>query len=149
MSETKSALDIVDAFLGDIQLAFYDRDQASLELNLDRLQAFIEPFLAEIKVNPFEKFKLSPVQERMAMALFQKGGGCVSKDTLLNAMYFDKLNHEPHFKTVEVFICHLRKKLYPEYRIETVWGRGYRMTQDAGPRATYRMHNKWEQKEAA
>ena len=56
-------------------------------------------------------------------------GRALEKDFFLNHLY-DGLD-EPEPKIVDVFICHLRKKLAKatggEHYIETVWGRGYMM----------------------
>ena len=55
-------------------------------------------------------------------------GSTVPKDMIMSHLYSG--TDAPHFKTVDVFICNLRKKL--SYAsgvnyIETVWGRGYMM----------------------
>jgi len=53
----------------------------------------------------------------------------VTKDMLLDHLYGGK--DEPQLKIIDVFICHLRKKLAQatdgKHYIETVWGRGYRL----------------------
>jgi DNA-binding winged helix-turn-helix (wHTH) protein len=61
------------------------------------------------------------------------------KDTVLNKqMLLDHLYggmHEPDLKIIDVFVCHLRKKLAQatggKHYIETVWGRGYRLRDPA------------------
>jgi len=53
----------------------------------------------------------------------------VTKEMLLDHLYSGK--DEPQLKIIDVFICHLRKKLAQatdgKHYIETVWGRGYRL----------------------
>jgi DNA-binding winged helix-turn-helix (wHTH) protein len=65
------------------------------------------------------------------------------KDTVLTKqMLLDHLYggmHEPEQKIIDVFVCHLRKKLAQatsgKHYIETVWGRGYRL-RDPAPMPT-------------
>jgi two-component system cell cycle response regulator CtrA len=51
----------------------------------------------------------------------------VTKEMLLGHLYGGK--DEPQLKIIDVFVCHLRKKLAQategKHYIETVWGRGY------------------------
>ena len=54
-------------------------------------------------------------------------GVTVTKEMLLGHLYGGK--DEPELKIIDVFVCHLRKKLAQatggEHYIETIWGRGY------------------------
>jgi len=56
-------------------------------------------------------------------------GVTVTKEMLLGHLYGGK--DEPELKIIDVFVCHLRKKLAQatdgKHYIETVWGRGYRL----------------------
>jgi two-component system cell cycle response regulator CtrA len=56
-------------------------------------------------------------------------GVVVTKQMLLDHLY-GGIN-EPDLKIIDVFVCHLRKKLTQatgsKNYIETIWGRGYRM----------------------
>jgi len=60
-------------------------------------------------------------------------GVTVTKEMLLNHLYGGK--NEPELKIIDVFVCHLRKKLAQatggEHYIETIWGRGYRLCDPA------------------
>src|SRR6516164_7388958 len=53
----------------------------------------------------------------------------VTKEMLLGHLYGGK--DEPELKIIDVFVCHLRKKLAQatggKRCIETIWGRGYRL----------------------
>ncbi len=52
-----------------------------------------------------------------------------SKETLMTALYYGRLDDDPDIKIVDLFICKLRKKLKPfGIPIETVWGNGYRLS---------------------
>ena len=56
-------------------------------------------------------------------------GSTVTKEMLLAHLYGGA--REPEMKIIDVFVCHLRKKLAlatgVKHYIETVWGRGYRL----------------------
>ena len=56
-------------------------------------------------------------------------GVTVTKEMLASHLYGGM--DEPGLKIIDVFVCHLRKKLAQatggKHHIETVWGRGYRM----------------------
>jgi two-component system, cell cycle response regulator CtrA len=60
-------------------------------------------------------------------------GVTVTKEMLLGHLYGGK--DEPELKIIDVFVCHLRKKLAQatdgKHYIETVWGRGYRLCDPA------------------
>lgn len=50
----------------------------------------------------------------------------VSKQSIMLAMYSDRIDVEPEIKIVDVFICKLRKKLQRfGVEIVTMWGHGY------------------------
>ena len=57
-------------------------------------------------------------------------GVTVTKEMLLGHLYGGK--DEPELKIIDVFVCHLRKKLAEatggKQCIETIWGRGYRLS---------------------
>ena len=55
-----------------------------------------------------------------------------SKNQIMTALMADRGgDEEPELKIVDVFVCKMRKKLTPfGVVIDTVWGRGYRLTPD-------------------
>lgn len=62
-----------------------------------------------------------------------RSGNTISKEMLLNHLYGGM--DEPEIKIIDVFICKIRKKLRAVggHDIETVWGRGYMLREDAAP----------------
>lgn len=54
----------------------------------------------------------------------------VNRDTVFDSLYGDRSDaDQPDFKTLDVCVCKLRKKLAPYgVVIATVWGEGYRLT---------------------
>ena len=63
-------------------------------------------------------------------ALWSARPRTLSKEKLLNALYGLKPGgDEPEIKIIDVFICKARPKLLPlGVTVETVWGKGYRIT---------------------
>lgn len=65
--------------------------------------------------------------------LSRRKGVTVTKEMFLGHLYGGK--DEPELKIIDVFVCHLRKKLAQatggKHYIETVWGRGYRLRDPA------------------
>lgn len=49
-----------------------------------------------------------------------------TKQSIMMAMYSDRIDVEPEIKIVDVFVCKMRKKLKPfGIEIITLWGAGY------------------------
>jgi len=69
-------------------------------------------------------------------ALLDNPGRVMTKEKLLDALYWDRPNDEPEIKIIDVFVCKLRKKLKPlGLEISTNWARGYGLVEPKG-RAT-------------
>ena len=70
-----------------------------------------------------------PVRLTGLELLSLRKGTTVTKEMLVGLLYGG--TEEPGLKIIDVFVCHLRKKLAQatggKHYIETVWGRGYRM----------------------
>jgi two-component system cell cycle response regulator CtrA len=80
---------------------------------------------------------LTAKEYQMLELLALRRGTTLSKEMFLNQLYGGM--DEPEMKIIDVFICKLRKKLAnasggKDY-IETVWGRGYVMREQAKPEA--------------
>jgi len=73
--------------------------------------------------------RLSGKEYSILELLSLRQGSTVTKEMLLDRLYGGK--DEPVLKIIDVFVCHLRKKLAQatdgKHYIETVWGRGYRL----------------------
>lgn len=75
---------------------------------------------------------LSKAEARILSALVAAPGRCLSKNSLFDAIYFDRPGSEDiEIKIIDVFVCKLRKKLVPlapaGVAINTLWGRGYEL----------------------
>jgi two-component system cell cycle response regulator CtrA len=73
--------------------------------------------------------RLSRKEYNILELLSLRKGATVTKKMFLGYLYGGM--DEPEMKIIDVFICHLRKKLAQatggKLYIETVWGRGYRL----------------------
>lgn len=73
--------------------------------------------------------RLTGKEFQILALLIRRKGITVSKEMLLSLLYGGV--DEPEIKIIDVFVCHLRKKLAQatdgKHYIETVWGRGYRL----------------------
>lgn len=101
-----------------------ERDEAREELrSLKRVLADISDpgFDVPGETEAFTK------QERRILCLLKKcEGRLVSKQGIMDAIYFDRSNDPPHEKIVHIWICKIRRKLQA-HEIVTTWGVGWRL----------------------
>jgi two-component system cell cycle response regulator CtrA len=76
-----------------------------------------------------KRVPLTGKEYRILELLSLRKNTTVTKEMLLAHLYGGV--REPEMKIIDVFVCHLRKKLAQatdgKHYIETVWGRGYRV----------------------
>lgn len=98
--------------------------------------AFLEALTMATATLPVE-WRLTPSEARVFGALVNRE--VTTKTAILAALYSDRpAEDEAEAKIVDVFICKLRKKVFPfGIAIRTVWGQGYAL--DAETRAAYRV----------
>ena len=92
---------------------------------LDRLELSMTD-----KAHPVDAWgvHLTPMQRRIAICLFDAGGAMRHPEQLHAACYWDARDDGADVETIKVQLMHIRRKLADVCDIETVWGRGYRMT---------------------
>jgi DNA-binding response OmpR family regulator len=109
---------------------------AALEAEAQRLRDRIEELETERGVGfcaPVE-WRLTGHQADAFGAILKAKADVVSKESIYNALYGGLSDVE--LKIVDVFVCKLRQKIEPfGIEIETVWGRGYRMSPEMKRRA--------------
>jgi two-component system cell cycle response regulator CtrA len=100
----------------------------------ERLRQLADRFLNSGWKAPLD-FGLTGREEALLAALVGREEG-MTKEQLMHAMYgLLPDGQEPEIKIIDVFICKMRKKLKPcALEIETVWGRGYRLTPESRSR---------------
>ena len=77
----------------------------------------------------FDNIGITKSHMRIVALLHARLGRLVSKSAIFDAVYFDKSECDiADIKIIDIFICKIRPKLESTpYRIETVWGQGFRM----------------------
>jgi DNA-binding response OmpR family regulator len=105
----------------------------------EELEEELAYFKQALKVEQSEKrlaklskvFGFTPSQAKLALALYDRAGGMLTKGFALDILYPNP-DEAAEQKIIDVFICKIRTKLI--YRcgdqkpINTVWGRGYQMS---------------------
>ncbi|WP_020179811.1 helix-turn-helix domain-containing protein [Methylopila sp. M107] len=83
----------------------------------------LEELLGFRTLTPIE-WGLTPKQASVLGFLLNRP--MATKDELMTALYALDVDDPPHQKIIDVFVCHLRRKLRPfGIEIRTVWGQGY------------------------
>lgn len=71
---------------------------------------------------------IPPQHERLLRVLYKRP--VATKEMLYHALYWDRPDCDlPSEKIIDVQICKLRQRL-PQAGVETVWGRGYRLSDE-------------------
>jgi two-component system cell cycle response regulator CtrA len=74
-----------------------------------------------------ESVHFTPSEFRILVLLARKTGETVTKAMIMDHLYGGI--DEPEIKIIDIFICKIRKKIPgPPGLIQTVWGRGYRIS---------------------
>lgn len=93
----------------------------------DHLTVLARDYLTPSIPDPMPNVHLSKTQARLIARMLEADGGIVTRDQLMDAVYFDKME-EPHDKILDVMICGLRKKLKSSgFQITNGWGNGYKL----------------------
>lgn len=82
----------------------------------------------------WKKYGLAKKPARICALLHKRLGKTVSRDAILDAMYFDNTAGEDKLidarKLIDVFVCQAKKKLERSpFSIDNDWGEGFRMTE--------------------
>jgi DNA-binding winged helix-turn-helix (wHTH) protein len=82
------------------------------------------------------EYGLTHREARLFLILQRSAGQMCSKDTLLTRLYHDQIDDAPDVKIIDVFVCKVRKKIEgSRYRLDTIWGEGYRLVDTDEPNA--------------
>lgn len=77
--------------------------------------------------------RLTPCQSVIFAVLERNIGRMVPRETLLTAIQAGQPDARSGPKVIDVHMVKIRRLLRGQYRIETVWGTGFRMHRDEGP----------------
>lgn len=95
----------------------------------DQLETLVMAHIEPREPDPWIRaYGLTVMQARLATFLHSKLGKDCSRHAIMNALYFERPNEEPDMKTLDVYVCHIRRKIKDsQYQIVNVWGKGYKM----------------------
>lgn len=83
-----------------------------------------------------ETVPLTFTERAICKALFDRRPSGVAKEGLMTYLYSLRPNDHPEIKIIDVLVCKARQKLKgTRWRIETVWGTGYRLVEVASEQA--------------
>ena len=75
---------------------------------------------------------LTTSEHTILRTMFRNEGRVVTREVIMNTIY-PHLEDAPEQKIIDVFVCKIRAKISGQpFKIETVWGRGYRLVRDDG-----------------
>ena len=102
-------------------LHFHQKNRIEmLEERIRQLEDTLSPQTAQVRV----EWSLTQSEARVFAHLTTREQA--TKQSIMLAMYSDRIDIEPEIKIVDVFICRMRKKLKPfGIEILTIWGAGY------------------------
>ncbi len=110
-------------------------DKDAKEYLLSVLDYVLSPSTERLWEN-VEKYGLSPREGLVLQALQRVCPRPITKESLLAAAYSDIPDDEwPQAKTLDVYVCKIRKKLRKagaDFEIETLWGLGHRLVPAKG-----------------
>lgn len=87
----------------------------------------VDPYRPSITYNDVT-VKLTRSQMQVFLFLYNNRGKKVSKAAIMDHLYQLSPNDEPEMKIIDVFICHIRKRIKPTgIEIKTIWGFGYEL----------------------
>lgn len=77
--------------------------------------------------------RFPPSEYQVFRRLFERMNGVVGREELMYAIYGDRYDEDPHWRIIDTYLREIRKRLEPTpYRIENVWGTGWRLVEDDG-----------------
>lgn len=85
-------------------------------------------------VQVMERFAMTRAEARLFLILRRAKGRVLHRGTLLDRLFADRIDDASCEKTIDAYVCRLRKKLAgSEWQIRTVWGEGYVLEQTDAP----------------
>lgn len=118
----------IEATLAEMRSAALRRDFTEFDRLSDGVTTYIRSIAPQPVEDKWEKYGLTRNEARIMDCLDRNAGKTISRQALMDAVYYDRPDEEPDAKIIDIFICKARKRFQVEnapYWIETHWGRGY------------------------
>lgn len=120
-----------------------DEEEVSLQEQVEYLRADNAADIMPV----MKAFKMTMREARLFLLLKRSPKMQASRENLLNRLYAEEADEAPQIKIIDIFICKMRRKLKgSNWRIETVWGSGYKLVGSGDLEATdqeiywYKLH---------
>lgn len=127
----------IEAALAEMRSAALRRDFNEFDRLADKLTVYFHGVTPPQTEDPmWGRFGLTVNEGRILDCLLRSKGRVVTREAIMNAVYFDRPHEEPDIKIIDIFICKARKKLQEAtapFWIETHWGRGYSLNEGKIP----------------
>lgn len=123
MSIAPSLLEKMESALREARLIIEEKDAEIANLR-DQLGGQI----SERMLDRLSRFGLTAQEASLFAMLYDAKGRTLSKYDIEETLPGRDRSHDRALKIVEVMVCNVRRKLGDPRFIETVWGRGYRLS---------------------
>lgn len=94
---------------------------------LDQIETLSSPYMTPVQGEEWIKYGLTTQEVRVACLLHTRLGKLVTRDGLMDAMWFDDPQGGKLPKHLDVILCRVRAKTAGAYTVEPIYGRGYIM----------------------
>lgn len=97
----------------------------------DSIEMLTKAYMVPEVAFDWRQYRLTPVETRLAEYLRVRWNKVCSKEQMHAAVYSGRPDGGPELKTIDVMICHIRRKMRDTdcpHGIAVCWGQGYRMT---------------------
>ncbi len=115
--------------LRDRAKVFSPRAQEEFNSVTDSIETLTRAYMAP-EIPDWSQYGLTKYETRLAECLHAKYGRPVSRDTIMDALYYDRAGEYPERKVIDVFVFRVRKHLEEfgaPFQIETALGIGLKM----------------------
>jgi DNA-binding response OmpR family regulator len=123
----QAAHDTVIEKLGKLRSAPGIHNNPVFQAILDQIEVLTRPYMVPVQGEEWVKYRLTTQEMRVACLLHTRLGKLVTRDGLLDAMWFDDPEGGKAPKNLDVVLCRVRQKIANDYTIEPIFGRGYIM----------------------
>ncbi len=123
----QNAHDLLRGKLYTLRMSPAVASNPSLQTILDQIETLTAPYMVPVQGEEWIKYHLTPQETRIAYLLHTRLGKLVTRDGIMDAMWFDDPDGGAQPKTLDVVLYRVRQKIAADYKIQTVHGRGFIM----------------------
>lgn len=95
----------------------------------DQMEILARTYLEPVEPDISFGLRFTQKEGRLFARLMRHAGCIISRQQLMDAMYYDKVGDEPDAKVIDVFMVRVREKLRgTRWHVETAHGHGFYIT---------------------